>query len=244
MGSSRGRGQGWGPGQGSRSGEGSRFGRSRFGGLRFGGQGRGRGRGVKVKGQVWVKVMVIIGGHKVGGQCQGSRSGEWSMSGGGGQGLGGQGLSDWGQMVGGGRLEIKSLFLSRTHDRIEFHSIPFLSNPFHFIPFQSIPFHCIPCFTQCPGIHVVNRIFINRIFMNVFTLQYGERGGSVVERQTPEQEIGGFDSCLRRVVSLSKTLYSQKVLVKPGKRLLRPDMTEKLLTKMLNLKQTIQFIYL
>ena len=48
-----------------------------------------------------------------------------------------------------GRFEINSLFLSRTHDRIEFHSIPFhsipiQSNPFHSIPIHSIPFHVLP----------------------------------------------------------------------------------------------------
>ena len=42
-------------------------------------------------------------------------------------------------MVGGGRLEMHILFLSRTDDRMEFHSNPI----------QSIPFHSIPCFTQC-----------------------------------------------------------------------------------------------
>ena len=41
----------------------------------------------------------------------------------------------------------------------------------------------------------------------------------------------GFDPHLgRRVVSLSDTFTSQKVLVIPRKRWLRPDMTEKLLT--------------
>ena len=33
-----------------------------------------------------------------------------------------------------GRSDINSLFLSRTHDRIEFHSIPFDSIPFHVLP--------------------------------------------------------------------------------------------------------------
>ena len=43
----------------------------------------------------------------------------------------------------------------------------------------------------------------------------GERGGSVVECRTPEREVGGSNR--RRVVSLSKTLYSPKVLVNyPG----------------------------
>ena len=45
---------------------------------------------------------------------------------------------------GGGRLEINSLFLSRTHDSIPFHSIPIQSNPFHSIPNHSIPFHSNP----------------------------------------------------------------------------------------------------
>ena len=111
------------PGLGSRSGEGSRF-------------------GVKVG----VKVVVKVGGQGQGsrslgqrqghdrwsqgrGQCEGSRSGEWTSSWG-----GGQFLADLGQMVGGGRLEINSLFLSRTHDRIEVHSIPIHSNPFHVLP--------------------------------------------------------------------------------------------------------------
>ena len=45
----------------------------------------------------------------------------------------------------------------------------------------------------------------------------------------------GFETFFRRVVSLIKTLYSQKVLVMHRKRLLRPDMTETLLTWTLNL---------
>ena len=40
----------------------------------------------------------------------------------------------------------------------------------------------------------------------------------------------GFETYLRRVLSLSKTLFSPKVLVIHRKRWLRPDMTEKLLT--------------
>ena len=45
----------------------------------------------------------------------------------------------------------------------------------------------------------------------------GERGGSVAECRTPEREVGGFETYRRRVVSLSKTLYSPKVLVNyPG----------------------------
>ena len=48
-----------------------------------------------------------------------------------------------------------------------------------------------------------------------------------------EREVG-VETYLRRVVSLSKTLYSPKVLVIPRKRWHRPDMTEKLLTETLN----------
>ena len=187
-----------------KSGEGSRF------GVQVWGQGLGRGHGlgvkvvvkvgVKVRGQGrGIKVRVMIGGHKGGGQGRWSRSGyrSWGQVGGGvmvgfqvrGQGLGakvggqGQGSRSWGQCQGHdrwsqgrgsmsgvkvrgvvkvrgrgsrfgrlgsdgrlGRLEITSLILSRTHDRIEFHSIPFhsipiQSNPFHSIPFHSNPFH-------------------------------------------------------------------------------------------------------
>ena len=43
--------------------------------------------------------------------------------------------------------------------------------------------------------------------------------------------MSGFDTYLRRVVSLSKNTFTpRKVLVIPRKRWLRPDMTEKLLT--------------
>ena len=45
---------------------------------------------------------------------------------------------------------------------------------------------------------------------------------------------------LGRVVSLSKTLYSPKVLVIPRRRWLHPDMTEKLLTGTLNLNTNKQ----
>ena len=53
----------------------------------------------------------------------------------------------------------------------------------------------------------------------------------MVERRTPEREVEGFKTYPRRVVSLSKTLYSPKVQVihAPRKHCLRPDMTEKLL---------------
>ena len=44
-----------------------------------------------------------------------------------------------------------------------------------------------------------------------------------------------FETYLRCVVSLSKTLYSSKVLVIHSKLWLRPDMSEKLLTVILSL---------
>ena len=50
-----------------------------------------------------------------------------------------------------------------------------------------------------------------------------------------QSERLGFETYICRVVSLSKILYSTKVLVIPRKRCLRPDMTEKLLTGMLSL---------
>ena len=51
----------------------------------------------------------------------------------------------------------------------------------------------------------------------------------MVERRIPEREVGGFETYLRRVVSLSKTLYSPNVLVIPRKQWLCSDMIEKLL---------------
>ena len=85
----------------------------------------------------------MVGGHKVWGQGRGSMlgvkvrgvvkvMGRGSMPGE----LGSDGW--W------GRLEINSLFLSRTHHRKEFHSIPFHSIPIQSIPFHSIPIHSIP----------------------------------------------------------------------------------------------------
>ena len=50
----------------------------------------------------------------------------------------------------------------------------------------------------------------------------------------------GFETYRRRVVSLSKTLYSPKV---PRKRWLRPNMTEKMLTGTLSLNTNKQTVY-
>ena len=56
-------------------------------------------------------------------------------------------------------------------------------------------------------------------------------GGLVVERQTPEREVG-VRSSLRLLCCILEqdTFTSQKVLVIPRKWWLCPDMTEKLLT--------------
>ena len=63
-------------------------------------------------------------------------------------------------------------------------------------------------------------------------IQKGRGRGLVVERQTPERVVGGFDPHSgRRVLFLSKIhLPPKKVLVIPRKRWLCPDITEKLLT--------------
>ena len=61
-------------------------------------------------------------------------------------------------------------------------------------------------------------------------------GGLVVERRTPEREVGG--SILTPVAVLC--LEQGTVLVIPRKRWLRPDMTEKLYTGALNKNETKQ----
>ena len=63
---------------------------------------------------------------------------------------------------------------------------------------------------------------------NIFHITARERGGSLIERRTPERDIGGggFETYLRLVVSLNKKLYSPKVLVILKKRMFRPNMTE------------------
>ena len=58
-----------------------------------------------------------------------------------------------------------------------------------------------------------------------------------------ESRSPGFDSHKwQRVVSLSKTHLLPTVLVKPRKRWLRPDITEKLLTWPLSLKATTNIV--
>ena len=63
----------------------------------------------------------------------------------------------------------------------------------------------------------------------------------MVERQTAEREVG-FETYLRRVVSLSKTLFFPKALVISRNRWLHSDITEKLLTGMLSLNTNRQNI--
>ena len=60
----------------------------------------------------------------------------------------------------------------------------------------------------------------------------------MVEPRTLKREVGGFDTYLRHVVSLSKDIFTpQKVLVIPRKLWLRSDMTEKLFTVTLSHKK-------
>ena len=84
--------------------------------------------------------------------------------------------------------------------------------------------------------------FIN--VTNFIICSDGERGGSVLECRALEREVGGLETYLRRVVSLSKTLYSLKELVIPRKQWLRPNMTENFLTGMLNLNTNKQLFVL
>ena len=66
-----------------------------------------------------------------------------------------------------------------------------------------------------------------------------DRGGAVVNTSDSKFRGWGFEpySC-RGVVSLSKTYLPPKVLVIPRKLWLSPDMTEKLFTGTLSIKQT------
>ena len=73
-------------------------------------------------------------------------------------------------------------------------------------------------------------------------IQYGKKQNNfllqslVVEFQTPDREVGGFDAYLRRVISLSKDTFTHlKVLVIPRKRWPRPDMTKIMLTGTLSI---------
>ena len=94
-----------------------------------------------------VKEGMSRSGVKGKGSRSGSRSGEvlgaWGQESRGGVRSGG-GYGGWGQGAhgfSGRRLEIKKrMFLSRTHDRIPFHSIPI-----HCIPYNSM-FHPMPYF--------------------------------------------------------------------------------------------------
>ena len=66
----------------------------------------------------------------------------------------------------------------------------------------------------------------------------------MVEFLTPERELWGFDTYLRRVVSLSKESFTpEKVLVLPRKRWLCPDMTEKVLTRTISINTNKQMKY-
>ena len=68
----------------------------------------------------------------------------------------------------------------------------------------------------------------------------GERGGVVVEPQTPEREVGGSipTSPVLCPLAIKDTFIPRKVLVIPRKWCLRPNMTEKLFTRTLSLNKT------
>ena len=66
-----------------------------------------------------------------------------------------------------------------------------------------------------------------------YTKHFGGRPGLVVNTSDSGTRGQGFEPYLgSRVVSLSKTYLLPKVLVIPRKRWLRPNMTEKLFTRM------------
>ena len=95
--------------------------------------------------------------------------------------------------------------------------------------------------------HVMKRYYVLRCPLSITrTCPYSSAitGSAVARWQSiglrSERSGGGVETYFRRVVCLSKTLYSPKVLVIPWKRWLRPDMTEKLLTGTLNLNTNKQ----
>ena len=76
-------------------------------------------------------------------------------------------------------------------------------------------------------------------FDDFYQFSKSERDGLVVERQTPEREVGG--SILTQISMLcpgARYIYLPKVLVIPRKRRLRSNMTEKLFTGMLSKNET------
>ena len=80
-------------------------------------------------------------------------------------------------------------------------------------------------------------VFQCQIFFYTVLLSLSMRGARWLSGRASDSGARGqgFETYLRRVVSLNKTLYSQKVLVIPRKLWLHPDMTKKMLTGMLSL---------
>ena len=68
----------------------------------------------------------------------------------------------------------------------------------------------------------------------------GERGGSVVECQTPEREVGGSKPTAAVLCPCARHFTPRSTGLFPRKRWLRPDMTEKLLTGTLSLNTNKQ----
>ena len=88
----------------------------------------------------------------------------------------------------------------------------------------------------------MHRVTRNNINVNKLNLKQNARGARWLSSRVSDCGARGlrFHIYICRVVSLSKTLYSPKVLVIPRKRCPRPDMTEQLLTGTLSLKTNKQ----
>ena len=104
---------------------------------------------------------------------------------------------------------------------------------------------CTPCKgfrSQCTCIwqpHYVNMPMQYTAILTAVKMTYGRRSGVVLERQTPEREVGARSSLRSPFCVLEQdTFTSQKVLVIPRKRGLRPDMIEKLFTGTLSKNKT------
>ena len=104
---------------------------------------------------------------------------------------------------------------------------------FHLLDFDKIPLGLaflfefkFSCVRKFRNLTVVCTVYLD---LSVQNLREGTRWLSGRASDSGERGLG-LETYLRRVVSLSKTLYSPKVLVILRKGWLHPDMTEKLLT--------------
>ena len=90
-----------------------------------------------------------------------------------------------------------------------------------------------PIHVQCPK--TIEEAVLVHLYQDIHVIKCEWRGARWLSGRVSDSGGLGVETYLSRVVSLSKTLYSQKVRVIPRKRWLRPDMTEILLTGTLNL---------